>query len=112
MVLLLVQRGVRQGCVLSPNLFSLYSQVVMDKLEDVEGIKIGGRNINNIRYADDTVLISDSEDKLQRLVEVLSEECGRFGLSVSMSKTKVMSLTKRREQLVVNVTFEEELRSR
>ena len=47
----------------------------MNKLEDVEGIKIGGRNINNIRYADDTVLISDSEEKLQRLVDELSEEC-------------------------------------
>ena len=46
--------------MLSPNLFSLFSQVVMDKLKDVEGIKIGGRNINNIRYADDTILISDS----------------------------------------------------
>ena len=46
------------------------------------------------------------------MVEVLSEECGRFGLSVSMSKTKMMGLTKRREQLVVNVTFERELWSR
>ena len=69
-----IQRGVRQGCVLSPNLFSLYSQVVMDKLEDVEGIRVGGRNIYNISYADDTVLISNSEEKLQKLVEVLSEE--------------------------------------
>ena len=69
--------------MLSPNLFSLYSQVVMNKLEDVEGIKVGGRNINNTRYADDNVLISDSEEKLQRLVDMLSEELRSFGMSVN-----------------------------
>ena len=50
----------------------------MDKLEDVEGIRVGGRGINNIRYADDTFLRSDSDEKLQRLVDVLSEECMSF----------------------------------
>ena len=68
--------------MLSPNLFSLCSQVFMDKLEDVEGIKIGGMNINDIRYADDPVLISDSEEKLQRLLDELSEECRSYGMSV------------------------------
>ena len=68
--------------------------------------RLGGRNINNIRYADNTVLISDSEEKLQRLVEVLSEECRSFGSSVNITKTKMMGLTKRREQLEVNVTLE------
>ena len=101
-----IQRGVRQGCVLSPNLFSLYSQVVMDQLEDAEGIKVGG---NNIRYAYDTVLISDKEEKLQRLVDELSEECRSYGLSVNTTKTKVLGLTKRRELLEVNVTLKEEL---
>ena len=72
----------------------------------MEGIKIGGKNINNIRYADDSVLTSDSEEKLQRLVDVLSEECRSFGLSVNTTKTKVLGLTKRREQLEVNVTLE------
>ena len=48
-----IQRGVRQGCVLSPDLFSIYSQAVIDELEDMEGIRIGGMNTNNIRYADD-----------------------------------------------------------
>ena len=72
----------------------------------MEGIKIGGKNINNIRYADDSVLTSDSEEKLQRLVDVLSEECRSFGLSVNMTKTKVLDLTKRKEQLEVTVTLE------
>ena len=58
-----------QGGVLSPDLFSLYSQAVMDEMADLEGMKVGGMNINNIRYADDTVLIADTEEKLQGLVD-------------------------------------------
>ena len=84
----------------------------MDKLEDVERMRVGGRKVNNIRYADDTVLISDSEEKLQRLVDVLSEECRSFGSSVNMTKTKVMGLTKRKEQLDVNVLWKDELWSK
>ena len=58
----------RQGCVLSPDLFSLYSRAVMDEMEmaDLEGMKVGGMNTNNIRYADG----ADTEEKLQRLVYV------------------------------------------
>ena len=64
-----IKRGVRPGCMLSPDLFSLYSQVVKDKLVGLDGISVGGRNVNNIRFADDTVLIADSEEKkLQALV--------------------------------------------
>ena len=98
-----IQRGVRQGCVLSPDLFSLYSQAVMDELRNMEGINIGGTNINNIRYADDTVLIADTEEKLQGLVNKLNEGCGQYGLKINIGKTEVMGLTKRREELPVNI---------
>ena len=98
-----IERGVRQGCVLSPDLFSLYSQAVMDEMEDLEGVTVGGMNINNIRYADDTVLIADTEEKLQRLVDRLDVECRGVGLKINIGKTEVMGVTKRKEQLRVNV---------
>ena len=62
-----IKRGVRQGCVLSSDLFSLYSEIIMRNLVNSPGIKIGGRVINNFRYADDTVLIAENEHNLQNL---------------------------------------------
>lgn len=56
-----IKKGVRQGCVLSPDFFSLYGQRVMNDVEDMEGLKIAGMNINTIRYADDTVLVTDTQ---------------------------------------------------
>lgn len=100
-----IKRGVRQGCVLFPDLFLLYSQVIIDEIEDLEGITIGGININNIKCADDTVLIADSEDKLQSLVDRLDVECSTIGLKINIGKTEVMGVTKRTEQLRVRVNI-------
>ena len=104
-----IKRGVRQGCVLSPDLFNLYSEVIMRDLIELEGIKFGGRNLNNIRYADDTVLIADSEDKLQRLVQGLMQASGEHGLKLNTSKTKVMVISKGDEDVRthINVNGEE-----
>lgn len=59
----------RQGCVLSPDLFSVYSQAVTDEMVDLEAMKMGEMNVNKERYTDDMVLIADMEEKLQRLVD-------------------------------------------
>ena len=100
-----IERGVRQGCVLSPDLFSLYSKAVINELEDIESVKVGGSNINHIRYADDTVLITDTNAKLQSLVDKLDVECNRMGLKINISKTEVIGITKNKGQVrvVVNV---------
>ena len=101
-----IERGEKQGCVLSPDLFSMYTQIVMEELAEVEGVSIGGRNVNNIRYADDMVLIADSEGKLQRLIDEPQDKCLEKGLRINRSKTEVMGITKRNELLPVNVTME------
>ena len=75
----------------------------MNEMVDLEGVTVGGVNINNIRYADDTVLIADTEKKLQRLVDCLDAECRRVCLRINIGKTEVMGVTKRKEPLRVNV---------
>ena len=90
-----IKRGVRQGCVLSPDLFSLYSEMIMRQIEEIEGLKIGGHNINNLRYADDTVLTADSEEKLQELLNKVVEESENKGLELNSKKTESMIITRK-----------------
>ena len=88
-----VKKGVRQGCILLPILFNLYTDYMMEEaFEDLEGIKINGENLTNIRYADDTVLIAESENKLQLLLQSLNDKCREYGMKLNESKTKVMVL--------------------
>ena len=74
-----IQKGVRQGCVLSPDLFSLYSEKIMNTVQDLEGVQIGDMNINNLRYADDTALIADSNEKLQKILDRVVLESEKNG---------------------------------
>ena len=75
-----IKRGVRQGCVLSPDLFSLYSEIIMRNIEGQPGIRVGGHNISNLRYADDTVLISENEKDLQQLLNIVESKSKEKGL--------------------------------
>ncbi|GFO04381.1 endonuclease-reverse transcriptase [Plakobranchus ocellatus] len=72
-----IKRGVRQGCVMSPDLLNLYSEIILRNLDDISGLKINGENLNNLRYADDTVLIAESGKQLQKLLDTLVLESER-----------------------------------
>ena len=88
-----IGKGVCQGCILSPCLFNLYAEYIMRKagLEEVQaGIKIARRNINNLRYADDTTLMAESEE-LKSLLMKVKEESEKVGLKLNIQKTKIMA---------------------
>ena len=87
-----IGKGVRQGCILSPCLFNLYSEYFMRNagLEEAR-IKIAGRNINNLRYADDTTLMAESEEKLKSLLMKVKEESEKVGLKINIQKTNIMA---------------------
>ena len=69
-----MKRGVRQGCMLSPDLSSLYSELIMRKLEGYPGNKVGGYEVNKVRYTDDTVLIAENKEDLQQILDIVEEE--------------------------------------
>ena len=88
-----IGRGVRQGCILSSYLFNLYAEYIMrnaglDKAQ--AGIKIAGRNINNLRYADDSTIMAESEEELKSLLTKVKEESEKVVLKLNIQKTKIM----------------------
>ena len=88
-----MSKGVCQGCILSPCLFDFYAEYIMRHagLDEVQaGIKIAGRNINNLRYADDTTVTAESEE-LESLLMKVKEESENVGLKLNIQKTKIMA---------------------
>ena len=89
-----IEKGLRQGCILSPCLFNLYAEYIMRNsgLEEAQaGIKIAGRNIKSLRYADDTTLMAETEEELKGLLMNLKEESEKVGLKLNIQKTKIMA---------------------
>ena len=87
-------KGVRQGCILSPCLFNFYAEYIIRNagLDEVQaGIKIARRNINNLRYADDTTLMGESEEELKSLLMKVKEESEKVGLKLNIKKMKIMA---------------------
>ena len=89
-----IGKGLCQGCILSPCLFNFYAEYIMRNagLEEAQaGIKIAERNINNLRYADDTTFMAESEEELKSLLMKVKEETEKFGLKLNIQKTKIMA---------------------
>ena len=89
-----IGKGVCQGCILSPCLFNLYAEYILKNagLEETQaGIKIAGRNINNLRYADDTTRMAESAKELKSLLMKVKEESEKVGLKLNIQKMKIMA---------------------
>ena len=89
-----IGKGVHQGCIFSPCLFNLYSEYIVQnvRLDEAQaGIKISRRNINNLRYADDTTLMAESEEELKSLLMKVKQESKTAGLKINIQNTKILS---------------------
>ena len=89
-----IGKGVHQGCILSPCFLNFYAEYIMRNtgLEEAQaGIKIAGRNISNLIYADDTTLMAGSEEELKSLLMKMKEESEKVGLKLNIQKTKIMA---------------------
>ena len=89
-----IGKGVCEGCIFSPCSFNLYSEYIMQNagLDEAQaGIKIARRNINNLRYADDTTLMAESEEEIKSLLMKVKEDSEKVGLKLNIQKSKIMS---------------------
>ena len=104
-----IGKGVHQGCILSPCLFNLYTEYIMQNagLDKVEaGIKISGRNISYLRYADDTVLMAESEEELKSLMMKVKEESEKVGLKLHIQRRNIMASSPISSQQIDGETME------
>ena len=89
-----------------PDLLNLYKEIIMRKINNLEGINFSERNINNIRHDDDTILVTDTENKLRRLIRSLNEASVRKGLKMNKKKTEVIVITRKDESPRTNIVIE------
>ena len=101
-----IKKGVRQGCVLSSSLFNLYTEKIFREIEDMKGVIVGGSNINNNRYADDTALLTLCTTDLQDLVTEINNKGKPYGMEVNIKKTKTMVASKKQPVQKANITID------
>ena len=98
-----IKRRVRQGCVLSPCPFKLYIETILRHMEDSKGVTIEGTQINNLRYADDTVLLADSEENLQNMMDKVNEVGQLYNMKMNAKKTKAMAISRNEHKPKFNI---------
>ena len=100
-----IKKGVRQGCVLSPSLFNLYTEKIFREIEDMKGMNVGGYNINNLRFADDTSLLALEEQKLQNLLTTVNDKGKLYGMEINVKKTQSMVASTKQEtpKVIINL---------
>ena len=101
-----IKKGVRQGCVLSPNLFNLYTEKIFREVEDMKGVNIGGVNINNVRYADDKFLLAEGPMFLQALLTAVNEKGKPYGMEMNIIKTKSILISRKKPVPNISISVE------
>jgi len=99
-----IKKGVRQGCLVSPVSFNCYSEYIMRESADdltLIGVTFSGRTMNNLRYADDILLIAQSPRALQTLLDKVVAVSGEYGLEINTKKTKVMAIIPQKEHIAI-----------
>ena len=90
---------------MSPSLFNLYTEKIFREIEDMEGVNVGGYNINNLRYADDTSLLGLEEQKLLNLLTTVNDKGKPYGMEINVKKTKLMVASNKQETPKVRISL-------